>query len=150
MIQYEVIPGTSQVYVVFDGSGIGRCKFWLPEGVVTPRGCAGVYPSGMKWLEHDSGLRQGAAGDQVFGPGNVKEVEPGVIECCGVRSVKEAALPWNSSFIFGDTLSICIHVRWPKSPFFLSSGPLPLKKRHRLSACFAENRPRPNGLDPTH
>lgn len=112
MIQYEVIPGTSEVYIVFGGSGIGRCKFWLPEGVGTPRGLAGVYPSGMKWLEHDSGLRQGAAGDQLFGPGNVKEVEPGVIECCGVRSVKESPLPWNSSFIFGDTrvdFSLSVH-----------------------------------------
>ena len=112
MIKYEVIPESSQLYVAFEGSDIGRCKFWLPEGIGTPRGSAGVYPHGMNWLESASGLRQEATVDQVFGPGNVKEVEPGVLECCGVRSVKEAPLPWTSSLAFADTrvdFSLSVH-----------------------------------------
>ncbi len=103
MIQYEVVPETSQVYVTFEGLEMGRCKFWLPEGVGTPRGLAGVYPHGMHWLESDAGLRQRATVDQVFGPGNVTEVEPGVLECCGIRDAKEPSLPWQSSIAFSDT-----------------------------------------------
>lgn len=102
MIQYKVIPGTSQVFIAFEGSAVGKCKFWLPEGLATPRGFAGVYPHGMRWEESVSGLRQEATVDHVFGPGNVKEVEPDVLECCGVRSVKEAPLPWTSSLAFHD------------------------------------------------
>lgn len=60
MIQYEAIPDTSEVYITFEGSQVGRCKLWLPEGIATPRGLAGVYPHGMQWEETDSGLRQEA------------------------------------------------------------------------------------------
>ncbi len=112
LIRYEVIHETSQLYVTFEGSEIGRCRLWLPEGIATPRGSAGVYPHGMRWREVDSGLRQEATVRQAFGPGNVKEVESGVLECCGVRCAKEPPLPWKSSLKFGNAridFSVTIH-----------------------------------------
>ena len=81
MIRYEAIPKTSQVYITFEESQIGRCKLCLPEGVKTPRGLAGVYPHGMDWLQSDAELRQEATVEQVFGPGNVEEARPGVLDC---------------------------------------------------------------------
>jgi hypothetical protein len=103
MIKYEVIPATSEVYLVFENTPFGKCKFWMPEGIATPRGLAGVYPRGMCWIESSNGLSQKATLDQVFGPGNVKEIEPVVLECCGIRCAKEPGLPWTSSIKFGAT-----------------------------------------------
>ncbi len=114
MVRYEIIPDTSQVFVVFDGSKIGTLKFWIPEGVQTPRGLAGVYPSGMEWVESEFELRQEATIDEVFGPGNVTEVEPGILECCGIRYIKEAPLPWTTSLTFHDKrLDIAVSVHNP-------------------------------------
>ncbi|MCD6417041.1 MAG: hypothetical protein J7M08_10175 [Planctomycetes bacterium] len=112
MIHYDVIPKTSQVRFTFEGSQVGECKLWLPEGVGTPRGSAGVYPYGMRWREDGSRLSQEASVDNVFGPGNVEEVEPGVLECLGIRYAKEAPLPWTSSITFHETrvdFSLSVH-----------------------------------------
>jgi hypothetical protein len=42
MIQYEVVPKMSQLYFAFQRTEVGKCRLWLPEGIGTPRGLAGV------------------------------------------------------------------------------------------------------------
>ena len=47
-------------------------------------------------------LAQEASTKYVFGPDNVNEIEPGILECCGIRMRKEKSLPWRASYHFGD------------------------------------------------
>ncbi len=112
MITWNVVPDTAEVYLDFVGSPFGRCKLWMPEGIATPRGLAGVYPRGMRWRQTGRRLRQDARSGHVFGPGNVTETEPGVLECAGIRYAKELPLPWRSSFRFAGTrvdFSLSVH-----------------------------------------
>jgi AraC-like DNA-binding protein len=48
----------------------------------------------MSWQQYGCVLRQEATVCHVFGPGNVNEIEPGILRCYGIRYVKEAPLPW--------------------------------------------------------
>lgn len=116
MIKYEVIPQTSEVCLEFEGSQIGRCKLWIPEGIVTPGGIAGTYPRGMRWMTEGAELRQEATVGQVFGPGNVEEIEPGVLDCCGVRYTKEPPVPWKTVLTFdGTSVDFSVEVQNPHS-----------------------------------
>lgn len=112
MIRYRAVPETSEVLLTFEGAVFGTCKLWMPEGIATPRGLAGVYPRGMCWREHGKTLLQDAFPEHLFGPGNVSEVEPGVLECCGVRYAKEPAIPWKSSLRISESrvdFSLSLH-----------------------------------------
>jgi hypothetical protein len=80
---------------------VGRCQLWVPEGVTTDRGKACAYPHGMAWQHDGITLSQEATVNEAFGPGNFVEVEPGVFECCGIRTRKEKPIPWRSSYRFG-------------------------------------------------
>ncbi len=113
MMHYEFVPGTSQVLLTFGDSKIGPCRLWLPEGILTPKGFSGVYPHGMLWREADGGLWQSAAVENAFDlEKNIKEVEPGVLECHDIHYAKEAALEWETSLTFSDQrvdFSLSVH-----------------------------------------
>jgi hypothetical protein len=98
----EPVPEKSLVVFAHDRFAVGRCHLWLPEGVTTDRGKAGAYPHGMTWRREGDALSQEASVDETFGPGNIIEVEPGVLECCGIRMHKEKPVPWRSWCRFGD------------------------------------------------
>jgi len=90
MFEFNPVSETSYVDFTHDRFQVGACRLWLPEAVGTERGSAGVYTHGMAWQREGNLLSQEASVEQVFGPGNVNEVEPGVLECCGIRTRKAA------------------------------------------------------------
>jgi hypothetical protein len=112
MFSFNPLPNQSVVEFTHDRFQVGACSLWLPEAVSTDRGLAGVYPRGMTWQKDGDELVQAANVEQVFGPGNVNEIEPGVLECCGIRMRKEKPLPWRASYRFGDDkvdFSLSVH-----------------------------------------
>ena len=115
MFRLDPVKDKSVVGFSHDRLDVGVYRLWLPEAVGTEHGSAGTYPHGMTWQRDGNTLRQEATVDQVFGPGNVHEVEPGVLECCGVRSRKEKPVPWTSSYRFGeDRVDFTLTVRNPR------------------------------------
>ena len=112
MFNLNPVSNQSAVEFTHDHFQVGICRLWLPEAVSTDRGLAGVYPRGMAWQRSGDELVQEASAEQAFGPGNVNEIEPGVLECCGIRMRKEEPLPWRSSYRFGDNrvdFSLTVH-----------------------------------------
>jgi hypothetical protein len=102
MIAFKPIAGTSIIGLSHPRFDVGACQLWLPEAVSTQRGYALVYPRGMEWRRDGATLTQQGAADHAFGPGNFPEVAPGVLECAGIRSVKERPLDWQARCRFGD------------------------------------------------
>jgi len=96
------VAGESIIEFNHDRFQVGACRLWLPEALITGRGSACVYPQGMSWRRDGQVWRQGAGVEQAFGPGNWAEVEPGVIETCGIRTLKERPLAWRSECLFGE------------------------------------------------
>ena len=112
MFSFNPVSNQSAVEFTHDRFQVGSCRLWLPEAVSTDRGLAGVYPDGMAWQKNGDELVQEASTEQVFGPGNVNEIKPGILECCGIRMRKERPLPWRATYHFGDdrmdfSLSVC-------------------------------------------
>lgn len=102
MFTFNPVSNKSLVDFTHDRFKVGTCRLWLPEAVSTDRGLAGAYPHGMIWQREDDWLVQEASIEQTFGPGNIYEVQPGLLECSGIRMRKEKPLPWRSSYHFGD------------------------------------------------
>jgi hypothetical protein len=109
---FNPVLNLSIVEFTHDRFQVGACRLWLPEGVLTERGYANVYPRGMAWQRDGDKLVQEANIEHAFGPGNVNEVEQGVLECYGIRTRKEQPLPWRASYCFGDDrvdFSLSVH-----------------------------------------
>lgn len=102
MFTFNPSSHKSVVDFTHDRFQVGTCRLWLPEAVSTDHGLASAYPHGMDWQRDGDSLSQEATIEQAFGPGNIYEVEPGVLECCGIRMRKEKALPWRASYHFDD------------------------------------------------
>jgi len=102
MFRFNPVSNKSSVDLTHDRFQVGTCKLWLPEAIITDRGLAGAYPHGMPWQRDGNELVQEGSIEQAFGPGNINEIEPGVLECCGIRMRKENPLPWRASYRFGD------------------------------------------------
>jgi hypothetical protein len=100
MFRFETVGERSEVVFRHDRFDIGTCKLWLPEGIMTVYGSACVYPHGMDWHRDGNRLSQEAREEQLFGPGNCNEVEPGTLECCGIRFPKAPPLPWTATYEF--------------------------------------------------
>jgi hypothetical protein len=98
MLVLEPIEATSEMNIRSEEFPQVDLRLWLPEAILTPRGCAGCYPRGMPWEETPRGWAQVAEESHAFGPGNVVEVEPGILECCGLQQDKEPELAWNSEY----------------------------------------------------
>lgn len=115
MFEVEVIPQQPLILFSDDRFNTGRCQLWIPEGFATVRGFSSIYPHHVDWQQEDSTYTQQAGVESAFTSGsNFVEVEPGVLECAGVRSLKEKPVRWSTRLVFGeDRVDFSITVKNP-------------------------------------
>lgn len=94
-------PGTSQI--LLEGVG-GRqdILFWAPEAIITETGASSIYPNPPAWTSQYGRWIQRVTESHLFGPGNAPEVEPGVLECVGIRFPKDQPVRWTALLEPGD------------------------------------------------
>lgn len=115
MFKVEEIPGNPIIHFTHNQFNIGKCQLWIPEGFATMRGFSSIYPHHIDWQQEDSTFTQHAGVESAFTSGsNFVEVEPGVLDCAGVRSIKEKPVAWSTRLTFGeDRVDFSITVRNP-------------------------------------
>ena len=109
----DIIPisGTSQIRIATGDVALGDLLLWVPEGVMTDTGSSSTYPAGTEWQTVGQSLVQQVSREHLFGPGNCPEVEPGVLECAGIRFQVDGPVEWTTTAsVEGDRVAFAIRL----------------------------------------
>ncbi len=103
------VENTSQLHIATGIAALGDLLLWVPEAIMSDTGASSAYPAGSAWATDGSFWVQTVWREQLFGPGNCPQVEPGVLECAGIRFPMDSMVEWETSVrAEGDTISFAI------------------------------------------
>ncbi len=88
--------GTCEV-MISGAPAVGDMRLWVPEGIMSDTGCCAVYPVGGPWTRDGGTLTQEVGEEGLVGPGNFVLVEPGTLECAGIRLPRDVTVRWRTT-----------------------------------------------------
>jgi len=92
----RVDPLSDTQLMIHMGPRIGPVRLWVPEGIMSERGTASIYPRAEGWTWDGSSWRQKVGPEGLFGGGNAGLVDADTAQCVGIEMARESVVSWET------------------------------------------------------